>query len=119
MFDRARAEALVEALDLDLNRVPHCSMCLFGISYPLRLGDDVEVRRALRFFLPLMWDEGLDESLETVLRRARRARVPGAAAALAEILSRGRKSEVARAAVLRLAKQQAEEAERAYITSQN
>jgi hypothetical protein len=118
MFSRSRAEALVEALDLDLDRVAHCSMCVWGVSCELEAGGR-KLEGALRTFVPMLWDEGFDASLVDVLRRGRRAGVADASAGLADVEARGSRSAVVRAAVLRLARQQRMEVERAVNASRN
>ena len=77
--------------------------CLSFVAFPLRAGDDREVRRALASITPHLWEEGLALPAVAALESARRAGVPHAEAALADITTRGSRSPVVREIVLRLA----------------
>ena len=112
MLDPARAEAVAAALRLRLRDLRLCVMCLFGVATELRRGDERKVRSALRFFAPLLWEEGLEAPFLAALRRAALAGVPDAAEALAEVARHGPASRVVKAAVRELAAQQLEEMER-------
>lgn len=90
-------------LELDLNTVGICHACLSFVSFPLDLGDEAEVRRALRRFAPVLWAEGLAMPLQVALDRARRERVPGAAEAIADVGARGCRAAIVRAVIRRLA----------------
>ena len=46
-------------------------MCLYGVATELRRGDERKLRGALRFFTPLLWEEGLERPLVDALRRVR------------------------------------------------
>jgi hypothetical protein len=100
---KEQARAVAQALELDLNEVDICLAFLSFISFPLRAGDDHEVRRALASVTPHLWEEGLALPAVTALERAQRAGVPHAEAALADITTRGSRSPVVREIVLRLA----------------
>lgn len=98
-----QARAVAEALELDLDEIDICLACLSFVSFPLRAGDDREVRRALASVTPHLWEEGLALPAVAALERARRAGVEHAEAALADITTRGSRSPVVREIVLRLA----------------
>ncbi len=112
MLNAERAEAVAESLDLELSTLQLCPLCLFGVAQALRTGDPVELRGALRFFAPLLWDEGLAAPLSDALDAACSAGVPDAEAAAAEVERLGPTSRVVKAVVRRLAAQQLEELER-------
>ena len=112
-------DRLVAALDLRLEQLEICPLCLFGVACGLRDGDERELRHALGFFTELLWDEGLEEPLRTALSRARSAGVPAAKAAAREVEARGPRSRFVEAVVQDLARQQLEEAERARAASLN
>ena len=118
-MDRAAAEAVVRKLNLRLEQVRHCSLCLLNVAWALQDGNERKVRSALRFHTPILWDEGLDLEVRVALERARRARVPNAEAALADVEANGDRSAVVVAFVRHLAELQVEEMERDYITSMN
>jgi hypothetical protein len=99
---REQARAIAHALELDLDEVDICLACLSFVAFPLRTGDDREVRRALASVTPHLW-EGLALPAVAALERARRAGVPHAEAALADITTHGSSSHVVREIVLRLA----------------
>jgi hypothetical protein len=109
MLDAHRAAAVAGSLGLELRELQLCVMCLFGVSTALRRGDEREVRSALRFFAPLLWEEGLEEPLCAALRRAAAEGVPDAAEALADVERHGGASRVVRAVVRVLASQQLRE----------
>lgn len=100
---KKQARAVAQALKLDLDEVDICLACLSFVSFPLRSGDDHEVRRALASVTPHLWEEGLALPAVAALERARRAGVQHAGAALADITTRGSRSPVVREIVLRLA----------------
>lgn len=106
MLDAARADAVAESLGLDLRDLQLCVMCLFGVGTALERGDEREVRFALRFFAPLLWDEGLEDPLRAALARAVRAGVRDGAEAAADVGRYGPASRVVEAVVRRLAAQQ-------------
>ena len=97
-----QARAVAQALELDLDEIDVCLACLSFVSFPLRAGDDA-VRRALAEVTPHLWEEGLALPAVAALERARRAGVPHAKAALADVNTFGSRSRVVREVVLRLA----------------
>jgi hypothetical protein len=117
--ERASAEAVAGALDLAALQAEACPMCIFGVACALDSDDEQGSRRALRFFMPLLWDEGLDAPVRAALQAARGAGVAGAGAALADLDARGPRSYVFGAVVRRLARLQSDAMKRSYITSQN
>ena len=119
MVDRAAADVLAAALELCLDAVVVCPGCLFGVAMELDKSDERAIRAAVRFFAPLLWDEGLEEPVRAALEQACRAGVDGAEAAFADVEARGPRSGVFDAVVRLLASRQLEEAKRRYITSQN
>jgi hypothetical protein len=100
---RKEARAVAQALKLDLDEVDLCLACLSFVALPLRAGEDREMRRALVSVTPHLWEEGLALPAVAALERARRAGVPHAEAALADITTHGSRSRVVREIVLRLA----------------
>lgn len=118
-MDRAAAEVFVRTLRLRLEQVRHCALCLLNVAWALREGNERKVRSTLRFHTPILWDEGLDLEVRVALERARRARVPGADEALADVEARKDHSPVVVAFVRHLAELRLDEMERDYITSMN
>jgi hypothetical protein len=110
---------LVAALDLRLARVRICNLCLLEISWALRGGDAGELRRALRFFVPLLWDEGLEETVRPAVERAHASGVPGADVAARDLARRGEDAWITESVVLDLAEQQIAEMERWRLASLN
>jgi hypothetical protein len=109
-------EALVAALDLDVNAIGICHACLSFVSFPLDDGDEREAKRQARTMTPILWEEGLAEPALAAVRKAQRDGVPNAAAAMYELERHRGRSAVARAIVLRLA---GDLAERARIRMEN
>jgi hypothetical protein len=99
-------------LDLDLSRTPVCLACLSFVSAGLREGDERDARSWARQMTPFIWEEGLAEPALQAVREACRDGVRQAEAALADLEARGGRSVVARAIVLRLAAELAEEERR-------
>ena len=118
-MDRQSADQVVAAIDVERARRAACPVCLFGIARELEAGDEKKIEKALRFFVPLLWDEGLAEPLKAALERAGLAGVPHAGAAIADLKARGPASLVAEALVRRLASEQVAETERTRIASLN
>src|SRR5205085_2827487 len=81
---------------LELAQLDSCPACLSFVAFPLRAGDDREVRRAVASVTPHLWEEGLALPAVAALERARRAGVPHADAALADIGALGSRSRVVR-----------------------
>lgn len=98
-----QARAVAHTLELDLDELDICLACLSFVSFPLASGDDREIRRALAYVTPHIWEEGLALPAVGALERARRAGLPHAQAALADIDALGSRSRVVRELVLRLA----------------
>ncbi len=96
-------EALVAALDLDVNAIGICHACLSFVSFPLDDGDEREAKRQARTMTPWLWEEGLDKTVLDAMRKACGDGVPGAEPALSELERKGGRSAVARAIVLSLA----------------
>ena len=103
-------DGLVRSLDLDLDGVGICHACLSFVSFPLDRGDMREARSWARRMTPDLWAEGLADPAFEAVRAARDDGVAGAEEALADLELRGGGSAVARAIVLRLAAELAEEA---------
>jgi hypothetical protein len=97
------ARGVAQTFELHLDELDICLACLSFVSFPLASGDDREVRRALAYITPHIWEEGLALPVVAALERARRAGVPHAGAALADIDALGSRSRVVREIVLRLA----------------
>ena len=100
---KEQARAVAQALELELGEIDICLACLSFVSFPLRAGEEREVRRALASVTPHLWEEGLALPAVAALERARRAGVQHAEAALADITTHGSRSRVVREIVLRLA----------------
>ena len=100
----------MRSLDLDLDGVGICHACLSFVSFPLDRGDVREARSSARRMTPDLWEEGLAGPAFAAVRAARDAGVVGAEEALADLERLGGHSAVARAIVLRLAAELAEEA---------
>jgi hypothetical protein len=109
MLDETRAAAVADALGLELRKLELCALCLFGVSTPLRRGDERELRSALRFFAPLLWEEGLEAPLRAALQRAAREGVRDATAAVEDLDRYGPACRVVKEVVRRLALQQLQE----------
>jgi hypothetical protein len=101
-FTAAHARDLVSRLDLDVHAIGICHACLCFVSFALDQGDESEARRQVAYFAPALWDEGLALPTRVALERARRAGIPRAEAAIADVDRRGARSPVVRAVVRRL-----------------
>lgn len=110
MLDERRATAVAESLGLQLRELQLCALCLFGVATALRGADERVTRRALRFFAPLLWEEGLADPVRTALRRAVESGVTDAAAAAVDVERYGPACRVVKAVVRRLAAEQLREA---------
>ena len=119
MLDRRAAEELAAALDLEEVRRTSCPACLVGVACALDGGDEAEVRKAVRAFAPLLWDEGLGEALAASLARARERGASGADAAIEDLEARGARSKIVDAVVRRLAGEQVREMERRRVAYLN
>ena len=100
---KEQARAVAQALEFELDEIDISLACLSFVAFPLRTGDEREVRRALASVTPHLWEEGLALPAVAALERARRAGVPHAEAALADIDARGSRSRIVREIVIRLA----------------
>ena len=109
IFSDVRAQALARKLDLDLCDVKICVACLGLVSMAIDSGDPVDIRRRTREVTPWLWDEGLALPLQVALERARRTGAADADAAIRDVQLNGPTGAMARAAVLRLATELAEE----------
>ena len=102
---RISAEAAAELaarLDLNVHDIAICLACLSFVAVPLGRGDEREATRWARRMAPDLWEEGLEQPVRLVLRRASDEGVPNADAALADVETRGPRSVVVREIVLRL-----------------
>ena len=117
--ERESAAAVAGALDVSGLEAVACPMCIFGVACGLDSDDERESRRALQFFMPLLWDEGLGGPVRAALEAAREAEVADAGAAIADLDARGPRSFVFGAVVRRLAERQSAAMKRSYITSRN
>jgi hypothetical protein len=93
-----------------VNAIGICHACLSFVSFPLDDGDKREAKRQARTMTPILWEEGLAEPALAAVRKAQRDGVPNAADAIDELERNGGRSAVARAIVLRLAADLAEQA---------
>ena len=99
MLDKARAEELVDGLDLD--RVFACPACLFELAWEIHLGRTPHWQTVGRI-ADWNWDE-MKESLFDAVLEARMREVRFTDEALSELREGGFRTAVARAVVLRLA----------------
>jgi hypothetical protein len=113
------AERLAAALDVSLASRGVCPACLCEIAWDRVHGDEREQRRTYAEFAPNLWLEGLGETVRRALVVAAHDDVPGAAAALTDLETRGLRSAVFRAVVNRLADQLEKETRRAFDASLN
>lgn len=101
------------ALRLDVNLRSHgvCYPCLGEVAHNLktrrRRGGEIE-------FVTNLWAEGLGESVAFALARAVESGLPGAGPAHDDLLARGRRSDIFRAVVRRLALELDRETARAF-----
>lgn len=96
------ANELASQLELDVDDVGVCHACLCFVSFAIDKGDEREIRRETTRMTPDLWADGLALPAQAALERARRAGVPHAEEALAEVLDRGPRSAIAKAIVRRL-----------------
>jgi hypothetical protein len=102
-LSRRAAQALALELDLDVDELRICHACLSFVSFPLAAGDEREVKRAIDYFGPVLWEEGLEAPVRAELEGARERGVPGAEDAIFEVDRVGGGSRVVAAIVRRLA----------------
>jgi hypothetical protein len=106
---RTDAQALADALELDVHSTGICLACLCSVSFALDAGDESGIRRATNYFAPALWAEGLALPARRALERARVAGVAYAEEAIADIERRGARSPVVHAIVRRLGRDLLEE----------
>src|SRR5215211_3995700 len=73
------------------------------VAFPLDLGNEAEVRGALRQFAPVLWAEGLALPVHAALAEAEERGVPGAAEAIVDVRARGPRAAIVRVVIRRLA----------------
>lgn len=105
MLDRARAEELVDGLDLD--QVFACEACLFEIGWAIHTGK-VPHWQTLGRVASWTWSE-MEESLFRAVVEARMREVHFAEEGLSDLRERGHRTALARAVVLRLGARIADE----------
>jgi hypothetical protein len=105
MLPFQRALSLSRRLDLDVDRMPICLMCLLDVALALHIGDEPQTLGATVRVTPDLWAEGLEMPLRLALERACSDRVPDARQALEDVDRSGPRTTIARAAVRRLAHQ--------------
>jgi hypothetical protein len=103
LLGRYAAGELALGLDLDVYELGICLACLSFVSFPLADGDEREVKRAIREFAPILWEEGLAEPVRAALERAGERGVSGAEEAILEVEHLGPTGHVVAAIVRRLA----------------
>lgn len=102
---RRRADRLAAELDLDLSSARICLACLSIVAFALDDGNRHEIQGRLMQMTDTLWHEGLDEHAFAVVREARDLGLRDAALALADLEQGGGRTPIARAIVLRLARQ--------------
>ena len=105
MLDKARAEELVDGLDLD--RIAYCAACVFELAWAIHTGRKPHWQTVGRV-ADWTWYE-LKESLVVALVDARMREVRFADEALSDVREHGPRTAVVRAVVLRLAEGMAAE----------
>jgi hypothetical protein len=103
--DKRAAQEFV--LQLDVETIPVCAMCLFDVAWPMSQGRRVHpstVTRTVRW----IWLES-EDAFRAALVRARMRELPGAEDALRDLEQHGVRSAVVRAIVVRHAELMAEE----------
>jgi hypothetical protein len=96
------ANELASQLDLDVDHVGVCHACLCAVSFAIEGGDDRDIRRETNRMTPDLWADGLALPAQLALEQARRAGLPHAEEALADVLNRGPRSTIAKSIVRRL-----------------
>jgi hypothetical protein len=99
---RTDADALADALELDVHETRICLACLCFVSFAIDNGDEADIRRTTNKFAPDLWAEGLALPARRALERARVAGVAHADEAIADVDRRGARSPVVHAIVRRL-----------------
>ena len=108
----ATATDVVAQLDLSLSETPVCLPCLSFVSASVRADDRNDAWRWAKEMAPLIWEEGLAEPAFDAVRGAVEQGVADADACVEDLTARGGRSVVARAIVMRLAEELAEEERR-------
>ena len=106
---KAKADAIVDRIEVQLDGSGVCLACLTFVAFPLDEGDEKKAASSTRRMTPDLWFDGLEEYALNVVRSARDRGVAGADVALADLEQRGGQSAVARAIVRKLAGQMVEE----------
>jgi hypothetical protein len=113
------ATQLARMLDVGLRSPGVCPACLSFVAFEIEDGTEQRVAGQITFVAPLLWDEGLGESVRRALRAAVRDCASGARDALQDLETRRARSAIFRAVVRRLAAELAEDARRSYFASLN
>jgi hypothetical protein len=100
---RAEADALADALELDVDDLAICHACLSFVSFAIDSGNERKVAGSITRMAPDLWAEGLSQPVRLALERARKLGVANAEQAIASVAESGPRSQVARAIVRRLA----------------
>ena len=111
--------ALAKRIDVGLHSRGVCPACLGFIALALDHGDERDVARELRQAAPLVWDEGLGDSVRAPLEAAAKAGDGDAAEALRDLAVSHARSTVFRAVVSHLAAELAESVRREEAASRN
>jgi hypothetical protein len=114
-----RARKLAAALDLDVDTLPICHMCLFDVAMAVDHDSEPQIRGALVRITPDLWAEGLEAPAREAVEEARRRGVADADRALADLDAGGARTTVARAIVRRLAEDMNLRARAAYAAFTN
>jgi hypothetical protein len=85
---------LARSLGIGLSSRGVCCACLTFPAFELESGDEQRVMRHVRQIAPTLWNEGLDATVRSALERAVARNVAGAADALADLKTRGCRSEI-------------------------
>jgi hypothetical protein len=111
--------ALAKRLDVGLHSRGVCPACLGFVAIAHDHGDEPDVAREIRRAAPLVWDEGLGDSVRAALEAAVRTGDPDADEGLRDLKVSHARSAVFRAVVRRLAADLAESVRRADMASRN
>ncbi|MHB8643299.1 MAG: hypothetical protein ACYDA3_10485 [Gaiellaceae bacterium] len=119
MLPLLRARKLAAALDLDVDTLPICHLCLFDVAMAVDHDSEPQIRGALVRITPDLWAEGLEAPAREALVDAQRRGVADAGRALAELDAAGPRTTIARAIVRRLAEDMNVRARAAYAALTN
>src|SRR5207244_472040 len=72
MLAPLRAFKLATELDLDVDLLPICHMCLFDVAVTVDTGDERKINGAVTRLTPHLWAEGLEAPARAALEDARR-----------------------------------------------